>query len=135
MANVKCVACGTVFLLEDTDVCPSCNGGTFVASPDKSRVMILQKDRYNVISARDYGEVVWLMEEPLDPFDIKKTTLCIEERMGQLNFDSRRDFIALTGPSSLVAIFLAKAISMYEGVNVLIFDASSSRYRGRRIGD
>lgn len=136
MSNVQCTQCHTIFNLEEGRKCPECQCETFSAADASSKVFILQKDKYNVASAKEFGEIRWIVQgegKELDPFDTAFTMQCILQSLHTQEYHPDTDFIALTGPSSLIALLLATVVYGWSKANVLVFDPSTSRYRSRRI--
>jgi hypothetical protein len=97
------------------------------------RVFVLQiNGKYDVSAAKSYGQIVYLVSSRLNPFDLDKFVGTVEyELYSTYKFDAKKDAICLTGSSILVALFLAVLAHHHKKINVLLFDAKTSKYRLR----
>ena len=94
------------------------------------RVFLLQKsNKYDVSAAGAYGELIYLIDDYLPPFDPDKTIARIRARLEEFNFDYKQDAIVLTGASILISIFLSVLIWDCGEVKTLLFDARTGKYK------
>lgn len=94
------------------------------------RIFILQRsNKYNVSAAEAYGEVIYLIEDYLSPFNPDETIQRIRDRLKRINFDPNSDAIALTGTSILISLFLSILTYDYKKIKVLLFDARTEKYK------
>lgn len=94
------------------------------------RVFILQKsNKYDVSAAGSYGEIVYLIDDYLAPFDPDKTIQHIRHKLNETNFDPNEDAIALTGASILVSMFLSVLTYDHRKIKTLLFDARTEKYK------
>jgi len=94
------------------------------------RVILLQKsNKYDVSAAGAYGEIKYLIDEYLSPFDPDKTIQRIRDALDEVGFDPDQDAIVLTGASILVSMFLSVLTFDYGKVKTLLFDARTAKYK------
>jgi len=94
------------------------------------RVFILQKsNKYDVSAAGAYGEIVYLIDDYLAPFDPDKTLQHIRSRLDDMKFNPDEDAIVLTGASILVSMFLSVLTYDFHKVKTLLFDARTGKYK------
>jgi len=96
-----------------------------------SRVFLPEPNaRYGLFDAGDYGEIVYVSRERLNPFDIE---YCTEQLVsGLADFDPEHDFICITGSTNTVAVVLAYVTAVFAApIQLLLFDARESVYRVR----
>jgi len=94
------------------------------------RVFLLQQsNKYDVSAAGAYGEIIYLIDDYLPPFDPDKTIAHIRTRLDQLKFNEEQDAIVLTGASILVSLFLAVLTYDFHKVRTLLFDARTGKYK------
>ena len=91
--------------------------------------------RHNVSGAAEHGEIHTLCEAPFSPFASDVILVTVARRLREVNFDPTSDSIVLTGNPPVVAMGLAAALCVFEGVNVLVFDARNSKYCKRVVQD
>jgi len=89
-------------------------------------------DRFDVSLASCYGEMEVLCSQRLNPFRVDE---CVEAFSQELDekFDPDNDFICMTGQTLLISIALGVAMTKFDRVNVLLYDAISSSYKSRII--
>lgn len=102
----------------------------------KSRVFVLQRhSRYDISAVKSYSkEIVYVIDdEKVSPFDTLGFTELVKHKIIMNDFDPQKDFICLTGPSILLALFLAACVHKfhYGGIKVLIFDSRQNKYKLR----
>ncbi len=96
------------------------------------RVFFLQRSKkYDITAAEEHGELVFITDEFLSPFDPEALRVLVRKRLFELGFDTEEDAICFTGPSILVAQFVAVVVHDYEKVTTLLFDARTSKYVSR----
>jgi len=97
------------------------------------RIFILQiNSKYDVSAAKTYGQIIYLVNGPLNPFDTDAFVSAVEyELYTTCKFNAKKDVICLTGSSILVAMFLAVVARRHKKINMLLFDAKISKYRLR----
>lgn len=88
--------------------------------------------RYSVRAAERYGIRVCLSQE-VNPFDAQATISHFKSGLEGLFFDPDRDFVCLTGDVLSVALLLSTVLAVYGRCTTLMFDASGSQYKQRRI--
>jgi hypothetical protein len=81
--------------------------------------------------AGDFGEIVFVCEEHLNPFSPDKCIEALMVGLSEENFDPEVDYICMTGQSLILAYTLSAAIFVYGRVNILLFDATTNNYKMR----
>ena len=102
------------------------------------RVFVLQKQsRYDVSAVDAYSkDIIYIADrETISPFDTFGLIELIEHKLIIENFRPAIDYICLTGPSVLLAIFLATFVSLfhYQSLRTLMFDARHNKYTIRML--
>ena len=59
----------------------------------------------------------------------------ISDKLSEQGFNPQQDYIALTGPTLLVAYLLTAAREDYDPLKVLVFDAKHSQYIEAKVED
>jgi len=108
------------------------------ASTMKRSIFIAPIPRFDVESARDYGEICFLFPDvkSVNPFGGQDCLRRIAEAMEKIGFDSKEDSIGLSGPVPSVAMMVLAALELsVDGtISVLIFDArDGGTYRSRAL--
>lgn len=94
------------------------------------RAFVLQpSNKYDISAAEAYGEIVYLIDEYLSPFDPDETIRRMRNRLDQLKFNPDQDAIVLTGASILISVFLSVLTYDYHKVKTLLFDARTGKYK------
>lgn len=94
------------------------------------RVFIpIHSPKYSTANASSYGSVEYMIPNYVNAFDIDAIRNETEKVM--LDFDPSRDYIALTGPSVVIAFVLAFALYLKHELKVLVFNASTGMYDER----
>lgn len=95
------------------------------------RVFILERDeRFDVTDAERYGRPVeiFLNGERKPPIWSNSFLDEISDRMEIHDFKPERDYVVVVGQMVPVVLWLTHLVSMYDTVNLLLFDASQSEY-------
>ena len=92
-----------------------------------------KNDRYDASLAEEYGEILLLYEGHLNPFNTDECVHLITQAFKLNKFDCDNDYICMTGQSLILSFTLAIAISLYGKVNLLLFDATTNKYRCRKL--
>lgn len=96
------------------------------------RVVVAEASaRYNLSAAESYGEIVYLSDRVINPFDTGAMISLYRSRMECMEFDPKSDFICATGYALKIACLLAVAARRHGDVKVLMFHAATSSYRER----
>jgi len=90
-------------------------------------------NRYNFNTSETYGELVYLSNEPVNPFESIDTIRIFAIKLDEIKFNPDEDFICLTGKTITVAILFGVASVKYNKFKTLMFDARVSAYRERTI--
>lgn len=103
---------------------------------DQRVFFISRSPRFDYSSASEFGKPVFLMEDrELSPFNVDGVMDRIDERMEEEGFRIETDFVAITGPSALVALFMCYlgglAMKADTPLRTLLFSAPSSKYQLR----
>ena len=94
------------------------------------RAFVLQpSNKYDISMAEAYGEIVYLIDEYLSPFDPDKTIQRMRDELNRLKFNPDEDAIVLTGASILISVFLSVLAYDYHKVKTLLFDARTGKYK------
>lgn len=94
------------------------------------RAFVLQpSNKYDISMVEAYGEIVYLIDEYLSPFDPDKTIQRMRDSLDRLKFNPNQDAIVLTGASILISIFLSVLTHDYKKVKTLLFDARTAKYK------
>ena len=97
-----------------------------------SRVFLAEPNgRYDLTAAREFGDIVYLSDQSMNPFDTATVVDKLETALIQAGFKPDEDYICMTGQSLTVAMLLAVAAATYPMVRLLMFDARGSNYRER----
>jgi len=104
----------------------------------KRSIFIAPIPRFDVETARDYGEICFLFDDvrSVNPFGGQDCLRKIAEAMEKISFDAKEDSVGLSGPVPSVAMMVLAALELSEDgiVNVLIFDArDGGTYRSRAL--
>jgi len=97
------------------------------------KVFILSKtDRYDYSNAEKFGELVYLLEDSISPFNVNEH-IYIVSSMLQNNFDNEKDYICMTG-NTLSLCWLSIAMSnLFTKINLLLFDSKTETYVERKL--
>lgn len=90
-------------------------------------------NRYSFDASETYGDLVFLSNVSLNPFDSANIIGIFSRRLDEIEFDPEEDFICLTGKTITVAILFAVVAVKYNKFKTLMFDARVSAYRERTI--
>lgn len=94
--------------------------------------IIAHSPRFDYSSAEEFGEPVYIFaDREVTPFKVDEVLRRIGRKLTQEGYDEARDFIAITGPSALLALFLAFVGGLRVPARLLMFDASIGKYRER----
>ncbi len=92
---------------------------------------VVESLRFDTSSAEKLGEKVFIFGERTnmdiftDPNRFLKVAMVSLHRE---NYDPKKDYIALTGPAMLLALFLGQILFQYRTIKVLLFDARTGTY-------
>ena len=84
--------------------------------------------RFNLAQAKVFGELVYLAEQRLDPFNVELTLEILTERLSALAFNPEKDLLCMTGNTIILAYSLTAASRLFGSVKLLLFDARTSSY-------
>lgn len=87
--------------------------------------------RYDLKTLEAYGELSFISDEPLNPFDVEYCLKVLKE--GLKNFDPTEDYICLTGNLQTVSFMMMIAYNKFDSFRILAFDARTSNYKERII--
>jgi len=105
-----------------------------MSKTDAQVLFIADSTRFDITSARKFGVPVYLMASSASsPFNPEGFFEELDAEITRIGFDPEGDFIAMTGPAVHMALFVAFMVRRYDALNLLIFDARSSKYRKRRL--
>lgn len=90
--------------------------------------------RYDVSQCAEYGDLVYLSQRAMNPFNTVDVEKQLIEALRQHRFNPAADFVCMTGQNLIIAMLLAVAVREYGSVQVLMFDARDSTYRERWFG-
>lgn len=97
------------------------------------RVILVQPVKLDMRSAEKFGRVEYLMDRapsPLNPSVLKKV---IRDGLRRKKFNVNEDFFCIAGPTLTVSIALVAVLEeCRNGVNLLMFDAPTKKYRIRQ---
>lgn len=97
-----------------------------------SRVFFVQPDdRINMESAGSVGEVRFMIDDIISPFEPEGWISAIDKALETADFDPDTDYFGLSGDHRIVAFALAVLVRIYGKVRILVFDAKSESYRTR----
>ena len=97
-----------------------------------SRVFFVQPDdRINVESARSVGEVRFMIDDIISPFEPEGWISAIDKALESMDFDPDSDVFGLSGDHRIVAYAMAVLIRIFGKIRILVFDAKTETYRTR----
>lgn len=101
----------------------------------ESRVFfIAESSRFDTSSCREHGDAIFLFREgEVSPFNSDRLFAEIHSRLLENDYDQDRDYIAVTGPAALVALFLCYLGAACPRFSALLFDARHQRYKPRTV--
>lgn len=92
---------------------------------------ITSSPRFDLSSAEDFGDPVFITRErEISPFNVDAVMEAIDRKLTDHEFSSD-DYVALTGPSALVALFLGYLGGLRRPIKLLIFNAAQGSYQSR----
>jgi hypothetical protein len=98
-----------------------------------AKVFLVQNTRLNSANLSEFGECVALLGKKVPMKDLSGTALLMAKRLKEEEFNCDSDYIAISGNIALVSILSSIALAGFPSINVLMFDAHSSRYRPHTI--
>jgi hypothetical protein len=94
-----------------------------------TRVIIPEPNfRYNFEKCAEYGQLVYLSEEPMRPLDTVAVRSHIQQRLHAIGFNPDHDLVCLVGRVLSVAYSLSVISATHPTVRVLMFDARHDSY-------
>lgn len=90
--------------------------------------------KFSPEAAKEFGEIVILSQERINPFDIENTVRTLRAALEEHKFDQKKDSIAVTGQASCV--ILCMIVQEYWSdplVRILLFDARFNNYKPREV--
>lgn len=97
-----------------------------------ARVFFISRSmRFNVESAKTFGEPKFVFEEMPNVFVLDKLVQQIATALELADFNENTDFVAMTGPTAALVTLFSVVIGEYGKARALIFDARSDTYRER----
>lgn len=90
-------------------------------------------NRYNFDSAETYGDLIYLSDVSLNPFESSKAIGLFSKRLDEIDFDPDSDIICLTGQTIIISLLMSVVAVKYNKFKVLMFDARVSAYKERTI--
>lgn len=94
-------------------------------------ILVERNERYDVSSATTFGEILYLCDRPVNPFNTVGAVELFQERLVQMEYDPEVDYLCMTGQSLTVAMLLGVAVKLYGRVRLLMFHAREREYRER----
>ena len=95
-------------------------------------IFVARTPRFNVSSAEEFGDITYVFDAERTPSPLNTDEIInkILDELSSMNYNPTVDFIALTGPSLLVALFLTCAMhdAGSQPVKTLMFDARYDKY-------
>lgn len=93
---------------------------------------ITDSPRFDLTSAEEFGHPVFLLRDrEISPFNVDALMERIDDRLIEEEFEIDNDYIAITGPAAIVALFLGFLGSIRRPVKLLMFNASQGKYQAR----
>jgi hypothetical protein len=100
----------------------------------KPRIFLVEQNpRFDLSDASRFGEVEYLSPVSINPLNTQQAFDWLTERFLNCDFDSDRDFLCMTGQGIMLSIALSAALLLFPSLNLLVFDARSSKYVERQI--
>ena len=101
--------------------------------PEPRVFIVVRNSRFDVSSAKEFGSVEFIFDsdDAVSPFDLPDVIMSIEDELSERDFDPSVDYVALTGPTIMVATLYAVVMGRYGTVRTLLFDARKEGYRER----
>ena len=96
-----------------------------------SKVFFIQKTKFDLTNAEKYGEVCYVLDHDVSPFNPSEAVLEIGKQLKLKKFNPEVDYIGFTGQSILLAYMFALCFAGYGEVRVLLYDARTGEYRDR----
>jgi len=101
-----------------------------MSNQKRSRVFIpIDTDKYDVSNAKKFGEIVYILDDTVSPFNITETTYKIINSLKRNEFDPRKDFICMTGNSIILCWASISIMTLFDKVNILLFDSRTDDYQ------
>lgn len=106
-----------------------------MSSTKEARVFqVAPHSRYNTEGAKEFGEIVYLMEDiRISPLRPEELISVIFRRLAELEYDPDIDFVVLTGGQYLVIIMSDCISYLYGSYKALLFDAHAGGYVCRHL--
>ena len=101
-----------------------------------SRVFfVASSERFDTSTADQFGDKIDLLvsEREISPFATEKLLGTLSDRLEEQSFDPAVDYVAVTGPAALVALFLAVIAWKYPKARTLMFNAKEQKYLARSL--
>lgn len=96
--------------------------------------IVLESDKYNLDSAREIGEVKYLLTKKIGPFHTDVLARDLAKALKKNRFNPKEDYVCLTGPFVHTCVLTFVLGQKYrEPIKFLIFDATSSSYKERTV--
>lgn len=97
---------------------------------EKIVIVLERNDQHDLTDAKRYGDVHFLFERGDARPSIFSHAFLDEcyKRMAMVGYQPARDFVAISGSITLVALLVTDLVSRNEDVNLLFFDAKNNEY-------
>ncbi len=97
-----------------------------------ARVFLPEQSKdFNLKDASRYGDIAFLSDHRLNPFNPIQLAEDFVRSLKQVNFDPNKDYICMTGKTLILSVMFAVVCSRHKKFNILIFDARNSTYAER----
>ena len=99
----------------------------------KTKVFVTRVNRnQNFDDAKQYGELVFVFEPHISPFQIRTASDIVEELLAE-NPPSKDDMVLICGPATLSFILIDALLARFGTVTMLVFHARDRVYVKREI--
>ena len=99
-----------------------------------AKVLVCQEvGRFNMTTAREFGELVFLVPEGVSPFSTDEIVCSVKASLSEQGYDPLVDYLALSGNLAVVAISTATVarFARSEQIKVLIFNSRADSFQAR----
>lgn len=93
------------------------------------RVFIAEpNERFEFKSAKVYGELIYLSDVRISPFNPTDALLSISHAFTSKKFNPAEDYICMTGNAVILCYMFAVASHLYKSTKILMFDSRTHSY-------
>lgn len=94
--------------------------------------LVVLSTKYVIDGATEFGKIHSLYNGHLNPFNVEECITILSHAFDR-HFNAENDFLCMTGQTLILSYALSVALCKYNTLNILLFDATTNRYRSRTI--